>query len=124
MKKRTKGLASAGIKLISDIPNTIAGNIIAKQLVRCATSVGANYRAVCRARSKADFIAKLNIVLEEADETAYWLEIAAESEMMSPEKINPLLNETNEIISILVASIKTSKNKMEEKSKSVFDQVT
>ncbi len=116
MKRRTKELALDGIKLISDFPETIAAKVIANQLVRSATSVGANYRAVCRAKSKADFIAKLNIVLEEADELAYWLEITSESGMLRAEKINPLLNETDQIISILVSSIKTSKNIKKEKS--------
>jgi four helix bundle protein len=116
MKRRTKELALANIRLISEFPQTIAGNIIAHQLVRSATSVGANYRAVCRAKSKADFISKLNMVLEEADEVAYWLEITSESGILPAPRIDSLLNETDQIISILVSSIKTSKNIQKEES--------
>ncbi len=81
MKKRTKKFALDAIKLSESLPHTRAGNIIANQLIRAATSVGANYRAACRARSKADFVSKISITLEESDESAYWTEIITESGM-------------------------------------------
>ncbi len=117
MRKRTKAFSLAIISLITDFPDALVANRIADQLVRCGTSVGANYRAVSRARSKADFINKLNIVLEEADESLFWLEITGESNILPYNKLNPLKIEINEIISILVASIKTSKNNSDNKPK-------
>lgn len=86
--------------------------LIRKQLFRSGTSVGANYRAACRGRSKADFVSKLGIVLEEADEALYWLEIITETQMMSREIAAPLLKEANELVAIFVASLNTArKNK-------------
>jgi four helix bundle protein len=116
MKRRTKAFSLAIIELISEFPNSLVGKKIADQLIRSGTSVGANYRAVCRAKSKADLVNKLSIVLEEADESLYWLEIVAESDLAPSTRIDPLMNEINEIISIIVASIKTSKNKSDNKS--------
>jgi four helix bundle protein len=117
MKKRTKAFSLAIITLISELPETLVARRVADQLIRCGTSVGANYRAVCRAKSKADFISKLSIVLEEADESLFWLEIISESGLFPSHRINPLQIEINEIISILVTSIKTSKNNSNNKSK-------
>src|SRR3989344_4332376 len=111
LKLRTKKYALRIIKLVRALPNTPDGRVIGNQLVRAGTSVGANYRAVCRARSTADFIAKLGIVIEEADESAFWLEIIIESKLMSKRLIEPLLRETNEIVAIMVASARSSKNK-------------
>ncbi len=111
LKKRTKQYALRIIKLVRALPNTSDGRTIGNQLIRCGTSVGANYRAACRARSKVEFIAKLGIVIEEADECAFWLEIIIESGLMRKELIEPLLKETDEIISIMVASLKSSKSK-------------
>jgi len=99
------------IKLVRALPNTPDGRVIGNQLIRCGTSVGANYRAVCRARSTADFISKLGIVIEEADESAFWLELIIESGLMKKELLESLLGETNEIISIMVASVKSSKSR-------------
>ena len=84
--------------------------LIRKQLFRSGTSVGANYRAACRGRSKADFIAKLGVVLEEADESLYWLEILAETQIVKPELVAPLLKEANELVAIFVASLNTARN--------------
>ncbi len=107
LKNRTKKYALRIIKLTQALPQNTAGWAISKQLVRSGTSVGANYRAVCRSRSSADFVSKLGIVIEEADESAFWLELIIEGGLMKEELVNPLLQETNELISIMVASLKT-----------------
>jgi four helix bundle protein len=98
------------IRLVDELPRTTAGRAIARQLVRCGTSVGANYRAACRARSTADMIAKLAIVEEECDESAYWLEMIALANMLTRERVDPLHREANEILAMTVASRKTLKN--------------
>lgn len=106
---RTKRYALRIIKLIQALPHNSEGWAISKQLVRSGTSVGANYRAVCRARSTAEFIAKLGVVIEEADESAFWLELIIESGLIKESLVNPLIDETNEIISIMVSSAKTAR---------------
>ena len=83
--------------------------MITRQLLRSSTSVGANYRAVCRARSTADFVSKLGIVLEEADETLFWLELLVESGVSESDKTIPIMKEANELVSIFVASLRTAK---------------
>lgn len=110
MKDRTKELALRILKLARSLPNNSEGMVINRQLIRSGTSVGANYRAACRSRSTADFIAKLGIVEEEADETAFWLEIIIESGIIKKDLIEPLLNEVYEIVAIIVSSIKTAKS--------------
>jgi len=97
------------MRLTQALPNNQLGWVIGKQLVRSGTSVGANYRAACRARSTAEFIAKLGIVIEEADESAFWLELIIESGMYKKEAIDSLLKETNEIVAIMVSSSNTAK---------------
>ena len=109
MKARTKLFAKRIMKLCQSLPDDLAGRRICDQLFRAGTSVGANYRSACRSRSKADFISKLGIVLEEADESLYWMEIVAETKQISPSLLNPLLKEANEIVAIIVASIHTSR---------------
>lgn len=111
LKKRTKEYALRVIKLVKALPSTVEGRAIGNQLIRSGTSVGANYRAVCRARSTAEFIAKLGVVIEEADESAFWLELIIDSHLLKKELVESLLAETNEIIAIMVATRKTSKNK-------------
>ncbi|TAJ96947.1 MAG: four helix bundle protein [Candidatus Manganitrophaceae bacterium] len=106
-KKRTKKLALDIIKLVEDLPKSRTADVIGRQLLRSATSIGANYRAACRGKSKADVISKLSIVEEEADESAYWLELLIDSGVVPETRIMELLKETNEIISMTVASIKT-----------------
>lgn len=96
------------IKLVGALPKTLEGRAIGNQLIRSGTSVGANYRAACRGRSKPDFIAKLGIVEEEADESAFWMEIIIESGLMKKELVEPLLQEANEIVAIIVASRKSA----------------
>lgn len=108
LKKRTKQFALRVIKLCDTLPRTRAGNIIANQLIRSATSVGANYRAACRARSNADFISKIGITLEEADESVYWMEIIVESGMKSEKQMSSLMKEGNELVAIFVASSNTA----------------
>lgn len=112
LKKRTKQYALRIIKLVRALPKTIDGKAIGSQLIRSGTSVAANYRAVCRARSRAEFISKLGIVIEEADESAFWLEIIIESGLMDKKLIISLLQETDELIAIMVSSSNSaSKNK-------------
>lgn len=108
LKKRTKEYVLKIIKFVNMLPLTITGKTIRNQLIRSGTSVGANYRASLRSRSKIEFISKLGIVIEELDESSFWLEIVLESKLLSEEMINPLLNETNELISIFVATKKSS----------------
>jgi four helix bundle protein len=106
-KNRTKGLALRVIRLVGALPKNQVSEIIGKQLLRSATSVGANYRAACRGKSPADVLNKLAIVEEEADETLYWMELLIESEIIPEVKLSGLMSETNEIIAMTVASIKT-----------------
>ncbi len=108
MKQRTKQFALDVLNLINQLPSNRIGIIIANQLGRCATSIGANYRAACLGKSKADFIAKLGIVEEEADEACYWLEIVLESKLFTSPEVTRLLKEANEITAIIVASRKTA----------------
>ena len=115
MKSRTKRFALRVIKLTESLPNTKAGNVIGNQLLRSGTSVGANYRASCRAKSTADFIHKLSIV-EEADESVYWMELLIEGKIVKETLLESLMNEGNQILSIVVSSIKTSKEKRNPKS--------
>jgi four helix bundle protein len=105
---RTKKFALRVIKLIGALPRTIEGRSMAGQLMRSGTSVAANYRAACRARSKAEFIAKLGTVEEEADESAFWLELIIDSALMSEDKVRPLLIEASEIVAIMASSKKTA----------------
>ena len=109
LKERTRAYALRIIKLVESLPPGKTGEVIGKQLLRCGTSVGANYRASCRARSQADFIAKMGIVLEEADESIYWMELLVESGLIRQERMTGLISEANEIVAITVTSIKTAK---------------
>jgi len=109
LKERTKRFALLVIRLCRSVPRSQEGIIITRQLLRSSTSVGANYRAVCRARSNADFVSKLGVVLEEADETLFWLELLVDSGVAQPDRIAPLLKEANELVSIFVASLRTAK---------------
>lgn len=108
-KKRTKQFALRVIRLTGSLPNTIAGRTIGNQLTKSGTSVGANYRAACRARSEAEFRAKLRIVEEEADESIFWMELLVESEIVEEKLLTPLIQEANEILAMTVASIKTTR---------------
>jgi len=109
MKTYTKEFAKRAIRLCRRLPATRDGRLVGDQLFRSATSVGANYRAACRARSRADFISKLGIALEEADETHFWLEIISEERIVDPGLVSELLENANALMAILVASINTAK---------------
>jgi len=111
MKTRTKAFALRVIKLTEALPNSGAGRVIKNQLIRSGTSVGANYRAAQRAKSNADFISKMGTVEEEADESMYWMELIPEAGLMKKELISDLYNEADEILSIVVASIKTARKR-------------
>ena len=112
MKIRTKEFAKRIISLCRSLPNNREGRLIGNQIFRSGTSVTANYRSACRAKSRADFIAKLSIVEEEADETLFWLELIIEMDILDGELLEPLMKENDELISIIVSSIKTArKNK-------------
>jgi four helix bundle protein len=104
LKARTKKFALRVIKMSQALPSSRATNVINSQILRSATSMAANYRAVGRARSKAEFIAKIGVVIEEADETVFWLEILGESGIVKPAKVQQLLNEANQLLLIFSAS--------------------
>jgi len=110
LKARTKKYALRVIKLVEALPKTTTGRTIGNQLIRSGTSIGANYRAALRARSKLEFIAKLGIVIEEADESAFWLEIIIENKLFKKELVGSLLQETNELVAIFVTTRKSSKS--------------
>lgn len=107
MKNRTKALVLEAIKFYQSLPKTEEAKIIGRQFMRSSSSVGANYRAACRSRSKAEFFSKLSIVVEEADETAFWLEILIEAQITNYENANKLLIEVNEILAIMAKARKT-----------------
>jgi len=112
-KNRTKKFGLNIIKSFQKLPKTEEARTIGKQLLRSATSTAANYRAVCRARSDAEFFSKLSIVVEEADESVFWLEILLESEIVIASEISntkSLLKEANEILSVVASSRKTMRN--------------
>lgn len=108
LKTRTKEFALRVMTLIDVLPNTVKGRVVANQLMRAATSVGANYRAACRGRSPAEFISKLSIVLEESDECCYWLELIMEGGLIPVDEVTDLYREADEITAIMTASHKTA----------------
>ena len=110
-KQRTQTYALRVIKLVESLPSTRTADVIGRQLLRAATSVGANYRAACRARSAADFIAKMGIVEEEADESIYWIEMLIESDLIAQHRVADLVREGNEIVAMVVASIRTARSR-------------
>lgn len=110
-KERTKAFAVRVIMLVDSLPESRSTNVIANQLVRSGTSVGANYRAVCRAKSHADFISKLGNVEEECDESIYWMELLIDSGKMKASRLSPLMKEANEILAMIVASLNTARSR-------------
>ena len=104
LKERTKKFALRVIRLVSALPRTIEGRAIGNQLVRSGTAVGANYRAACRGRSKAEFISKLGPVEEEADECAYWMELIVDAGLLNAKRVTALFQEANELTAIMAAS--------------------
>jgi len=111
LKERTKKFGLRVIKLYEEISKTRKGEILGNQLLRAGTSVGANYRAACRSKSNADFIYKIQIVEEEADESAFWLEMVSESNIIKKNRIESLLREANELTAIFTSSGKTAKRR-------------
>ena len=109
LKNRTKSFALRIIRLYQALPKSGEAQVIGKQILRSGTSVGAQYREACRAKSPADFINKMEGSLQELDETGYWLELLAESKIIPVDKLNDLQKETNELTAIFVASVKTTK---------------
>src|SRR5438128_9462960 len=111
LKNRTKQFALRVMRLVDALPNTPKGRAIASQLVRSGTSVAANYRAACRGRSRAEFIAKIGVAEEEADETTLWLELIIEDKLLPERNIRPLHEEANELVAIMASSyISASRN--------------
>ncbi|MBZ5533855.1 MAG: four helix bundle protein [Acidobacteriia bacterium] len=109
LKARTKLFALRLIRMSQSLPHSREANVIAQQILRSGTSVGANYRAAGRSRSKAEFIAKLGVVVEEADETVFWLELLSESGLMKASKLMNLLSEANQLLAIFAASRRTAR---------------
>jgi four helix bundle protein len=107
--ERIQSVVLRTMKAVESLPRTRAGDVIGRQLLRSVTAIGANYRSACRSRSRADMISRLSIVEEEADETLYWMELLVASGMVAGVKMRGLLAETNELLSMIVASIKTLK---------------
>src|SRR2546430_14876983 len=109
LRERTKQFALRVMRLVDALPRTPKGNALSSQLVRSGMSVAANYRAACRGRSRAEFIAKIGVVEEEADETALWLELIVADELLSKKKVQSLLDEANELVAIMAASYISAK---------------
>jgi len=109
LKLRTKDFALRIIELYRKMPRTEEARIIGNQILRSGTSIGANYRAACRSRSKAEFISKMGIVLEESDESVFWLELLIHAHVFPDSRVSGLLTEANELTSIFVSSLRTSK---------------
>lgn len=112
LKERTKQFALAVLKLVDELPPTLKGRLIGHQLGDAGTSVGANYRAACRARSKNEFISKLGTVIEEADESAFWLELVIGTQILKRERVLPLWQEASEITAIMTQSRKTAESNL------------
>jgi four helix bundle protein len=117
LQQRTKDFALRVLKFIEQLPNTIGGRVLANQVARSATSVGANYRAACRARSRAEFASKLGTVAEEADESLYWLELIRDGNFVPEKKLASLVSEADELTAIFTASRRTSSNNQTSKIK-------
>lgn len=109
LKIRTRDFGLRIIRLVDALPRRKSATVIGNQLLRSATSVGANYRSACRARSRAEFISKLNIALEEADESLYWLELLTEAKLLPTTQLLGLIDEANQLVAILTTSTKTAR---------------
>jgi four helix bundle protein len=111
LRQRTKAFALRIVKLSESMPKSQASYVIAKQVLRSGTSVAANYRAVCRARSRAEFISKLGVVVEEIDETLFWLELIVDAHLLPSSRMEAIIDEANQLTSIFVAARKTSRSR-------------
>ncbi|HTY35854.1 MAG TPA: four helix bundle protein [Bacteroidota bacterium] len=112
LRDRTKKFAVRVIRLVDQRSKSVSTDVIGRQLVRSATSIGANYRAACRGRSPAEFIAKLQIALEESDESMYWLELMLELDSREAAEVHELITEADELTAIFVSSLKTARSKL------------
>ncbi len=117
LKERTKRFALRIMNMVDHLPSNTSGWAIGKQLVRSGTSVGANYRAACQGRSRADFISKLGIVIEEADECVFWLELIMDGKLLPQAKVRPLHAEAKELTAIFVASLNTARRNRKKEAK-------
>ena len=111
LRARTKAFANRIIRLFTALPPKAAAQVIGKQVLRSGTAVGANYRAACRARSRSEFVAKLGVVVEEADETVYWLELLADNSIIRPARLEKLLGEAHELTAIFTAAQHTTRSR-------------
>jgi len=109
MRERTKQFAIRIVTVVRSLPASREGSVVGNQLLRSGTAVAANYRAVCRSRSKAEFISKMSVVVEEADETVFWLELIGDTGILKKEQLSELLKEANELLAICAASLSTAK---------------
>ena len=123
LKKRTKQFGLRCIKAVEALPSTRTADVLGRQLLRSGTSVGANYRAACRGRSKPDFISKIGIAIEEADESLYWLEMIVEAGLLSEKKLAGLMKEADEIVAILTASSQTAQRNLQAKISNQKSQI-
>ena len=115
LKKRTKEFAHRIVKLAVALPKSVLGDHIRKQLIRCGTSVAANYRAASMSQTKAVFISKISIVIEEADETEFWLEFIIDEKLLKKELVSPLLSEAHELASIFIVSRRTAQKRIDDR---------
>ncbi len=111
LRQRTREFANRVVKLYRALPRTGEADVIGRQMLRAGTSVGANYRAACRARSRSEFVAKLGVVVEEADETLYWLQLMSDNEVVPSRRLQDLLREAQELTAIFAAARKTMRTK-------------
>lgn len=118
LKLRTKNFSLMIIDLAEKLPNSISVRVVANQIVKSGTSVGANYRAVCRSRSDREFVSKMNIVLEEADETLFWIEIIMAKQWINKQELEDIWKDGNELTAIFVSSLKTVNNRINTQNKS------
>src|SRR5688500_4195671 len=117
MKRRTKQLALRVLKLVQALPKQDEARTVGRQLLRAGTSVGANYRAVCRARSRKEFISKMNVVVEEADEAVFWFEILVEGGIVREGRMRSIMKEGNELLAIFAASLRTARKRSPRRDK-------
>jgi len=117
MRQRTRAYALRVVKLASALPNSAIANVFVRQMVRAGTSVAANYRAACRARSYAEFTSKIGLVEEEADEAVFWIEMSAEAGLVKQSRVADLAAEGNEILAMITAARKTAKRRRSEQTR-------
>jgi four helix bundle protein len=110
LKERTRAYALRVVRLVGSLPRTMIAEVMGRQLLRAGTAVGANYRAACRARSRAEFVAKMGLVEEEADESLYWMELIVDAGLVDKRRVAELMAEGDEILSIIIASIRTARS--------------